>query len=215
MVWPFVAGEEKVLQFEYINHQHVGAEGRGSWIWWQFPACRREKHSLVSIMNFGNVAQTNISFQYPLQNNIVNICRYLWLKSSWWPRSTLGIAECLAAWRTKQHLLTLRTDDGGSSVPVTQYYSLLLSVMGHSIPPLILTANWIWSNKAELNLCWDFPRVVEIMPLWTLQPLLCATAKPLNAPLAILFYYFDIFLNILRIYFHVRIARDWWWWCKI
>ena len=37
MVWPFVAGEEKVLQFEYINHQHVGAEGRGSWIWWQFP----------------------------------------------------------------------------------------------------------------------------------------------------------------------------------
>ena len=29
-------------------------------------ACSGEKHSFVSIMNLGKVAQANISFQYPL-----------------------------------------------------------------------------------------------------------------------------------------------------
>ena len=65
-----MAGEEKVLQFEYINHQHVGAEGRGPEFDGSFRACSREKHSSVSIMNLGNVAQTNISFRYPLDDGL-------------------------------------------------------------------------------------------------------------------------------------------------
>ena len=35
-----------------------------------FRACSREKHSSVSIMNLGNVAQTNISFRYPLDDGL-------------------------------------------------------------------------------------------------------------------------------------------------